>query len=309
MINFQNITIFGGTGFIGSYILKDLLKSNFKPTTLVRSNSVNKLPATENINIVKGNLDDLEIIKKSLKYCDVIIYAVGIIREYRNQGIIFEKIHYEYFKNIVDIAKENKVRKIIYISANGAKEEGTGYQTSKYLAEQYLQNNFDNWTIFRPSIVFGNPGRKFEFITQLYNDIIKKPIPAPLFFKINPFKSNEFFRSNPVHINNLAELIVKSINRPSASNKIYAVGGPIQTTWKSMLKMISKSVEKSKIYFPVPIGLVQFLTKITNIFPITSEQIQMLKENNTLDSKYLFEEYDIPQIPFTVENISYLTDS
>ena len=308
MASHTKVAVFGGTGFIGSNIIEELVNTNYKPKALVRESSISKLPIG-NIEIIKGNFDDQKSIDSTLQNCDVIIYAVGIIRENIKKGISFDKVHFEYFRNIVDLSKENGIKRIIYVSANGVKEVGTKYQTSKYKAEQYLKNNFDNWTIFRPSVVYGDPKGKVEFMTQLKEEIVDKPFPVPLFFKTNPLKTDQFFRSNPVHVKDLAQLIVKSINSKYSKNKIHKVGGLVQVSWKYMLKSISQVLSKKKFFFPVPISLVYLISKIFDkfhFFPITSSQIKMLREDNTCDSKDLFEQYDIKPIPFSYNSILYL---
>jgi len=305
----NKVALFGGTGFIGSYILEELVQNGFKPTLLIRKNSESKLTIKKNINIITGTLDDAQAINETIHNCDTIIYSVGLIREIPQKNVTFNKLHYEYFKNVVDISNINNINKIIYISANGVASSGTKYQTSKYAAEEYLKNNFNNWTIFQPSVVFGDPKGKMEFVTQLKEEIIDKYFPAPLFFIINPFKYNTFFKSNPVHVQDLAELVVKSIDSPNANNQSYQVGGPIQTSWSSILKSISHVVGKRKISLPVPISIVQFIATITdklNVLPITAAQIKMLKENNICNSENIFHDFDIKPTGFNTDSIKYL---
>jgi len=305
----EKIAVFGGTGFVGSYILKELSNNSYRANLLVRKGSEDKTLKVNNLNVFYGNISDVDSIKETIKHCEIIIYAVGIIREYKKSGITFEKLHYEYFKNIVDISQRHKIKKIIYISANGVNNTGTGYQTSKYKAEQYLKENFTNWTIFRPSVVFGDPKGKMEFVTQLKEEIIDKLIPLPLFFRINPFKYNAFFKSNPVHVQDLAELVVKSIDSTNAKNQTYQVGGPILTSWSSMLKSIGHVVGKKKISLPVPISVVQLIATIIdklNILPITAAQIKMLKENNICNSENIFHDFGIKPTGFNADSIKYL---
>jgi NADH dehydrogenase len=170
-------------------------------------------------------------------------------------------------------------------------------------------NNFDNWTIFRPSVVYGNPGEKIEFLTQLKNDIIDKPIPVPLFFQINPFESKSFFRSSPVHVKDLSKLIVKSLDSGYSKNRIHKVGGPDETTWYFMLKSICRVLNNKKLFILLPIVLLQFLAKLLDrfsFFPITSAQLKMLNEDNICDSTDLFDQYKITPTKFTDDSIGYL---
>ena len=308
MVEKLKIAVFGGTGFIGSNIVKELIVNGYNPRLLVRDRSaVNSF--NDKATIIEGEVSDQNTVKEVIDDCSIIIYAIGIIREYPNRDITFDNLHFNYFKQIVDISKQKAIKKIVYVSANGIDNLNTKYQTSKYLAEQYLRENVDNWTIFRPSVVYGNPGSKIEFLTQLKNDIIDKPIPAPLFFRINPFKSKSFFKSNPVHVEDLTRLIVKSIESDFSVKKIYKVGGPSETTWYSMLKSISITLGKNKVFIPIPIVSIQIIAILLDrfsFFPITSSQIKMLKENNICESRELFRQYGIIPKDFSEDSISYL---
>lgn len=309
MLNKVKIAVFGGTGFIGSYIVNSLIQHNYEPQLLIRKSTLQDISCLDGIKVIEGDLSNTSAVQKIVVQSDVIIYAVGIIRENNKRDITFDKLHYRYFRNIVDIAKENNVKRIIYISANGVSDSGTGYQVSKYKAEQYLKNNFTNWTIFRPSVVFGNPAGNMEFLTQLKVNIIDKYIPAPLFFKLNPFKSNQFFKSNPVHVTDLSKIIVKSIDSDFSTNKIHTIGGATEVTWYEMLEDITITLSKKKIFIPTPISIVYLITRLFDrfsSFPITSTQIKMLNENNICDSNDVFEYYGIKPKLFSVENISYL---
>jgi NADH dehydrogenase len=303
----KKVAIFGGTGFIGSYLTDELLTSNYRIKLLVRN--INDALIKNNTENVNGVLSDASAVNNTIKGSDIVIYAVGIIRENRSKGSTFEKLHYEYFKNIVDISKNHDIQKIIYISANGVSEKDTAYQTTKYKAEQYLQNNFDIWLIFRPSVVFGDPRGKMEFMTQLANDIMKKPIPAPLFFDYNPFNTKKFFKSNPIHIKNLSEIIVKSIEDDTIRNTIFELGGPDVVNWKTLLKTISKTLNRKKIFLPIPISFFSIAAKLLDrfqFFPITNTQIEMLKEGNTCNSEEIFKKLSILPIPFSTDSIKYL---
>jgi len=309
MGDLKKIGVFGGTGFIGSNVVNSLIEFGYEPNVLVRNKHHNKSLKDKGAILFDGDINDVDKVRNVVEKSDVIIYAIGIIREYHKRGITFEKLHFEYFKQIVDIAKEVGTKKIIYISANGVDNLSTQYQSTKYLAEQYLRNNFENWTIFRPSVIYGNPGKKMEFLTQLKKDIIDKSIPVPKFFKGNPFKSNTFFQSNPVYINDLSQIIVKSIDSEYSVNKIHKVGGPDLTTWHSMLKTVNQVLGKKKLFIPVPVILVQLIAKIFDrfsFFPITSSQIKMLKEDNSCDSTELFKHYKITPTRFTKDSLNYL---
>ena len=177
----MKVSIFGGSGFVGDYILEELLDNNYKPYTLVRYGSEYKIKNKKDVKIITGDLDNPTAIEQTIMNTEAVIYNVGIIREFKSSGITFEKLHYTYFKKVVDTAKKLNVNRFILMSANGVKDDGTGYQKTKFKAEQYLKESGLKWTIFRPSLIFGDSTGKQEFCKQLKKDMISLPIPAPLF--------------------------------------------------------------------------------------------------------------------------------
>ena len=149
----MKVALFGGTGFVGSYLIDELIKKDHKPQLLIRPGSNDKLLNPKQCNIVNGTLSEPSAIESTLKGTDAVIYNVGIIRQFPKKGITFEDLHFEGAKHCMDAAVDLGIKRFILMSANGVKMDGTGYQKTKFLADQYLINKELNWTIFRPSLI------------------------------------------------------------------------------------------------------------------------------------------------------------
>ena len=305
----MKVAIFGSTGFVGKYLLKSLINYNHEIYTLVRNGSENKINDINHINIINGDINNKTSIEQTIMNCSTVIYNIGIIREFPSKGISYKKLHYEYAKNVIDKAKQYNVKHFILMSANGVKENGTGYQHTKYLAEEYLKKSGLNYTIFRPSLIFGPPKNDQEFCTQLRDTMINLPIPAPLFFPgLNIFQAAQF-KMSPIHVENVAEFFVKSIEQKNHYMKTYALGGLKSYNWKQIIANISAALRKNKWMVPAPaigVKMIAFLFDRFKFFPITRDQITMLLEGNTCDSKDLFQEFDIIPIDFSTQSLSYL---
>ena len=306
----MKVALFGGTGFVGTYITDELLNNGHNPLLLVRPGSENKVSRANDCTLNIGDISDKEIIENTIKESDAIIYNIGLIRQYPKKGITFEKTHFEGAKYCIDIAKELGVKRFILMSANGVKYEGTKYQSTKFLADQYLKNSNLNWTIFRPSLIFGDPKGTIEFCTQLRNDMLNLPLPAPLFFeKLNVINAGKFSMS-PIHITDVAKCFVKCIEMENTFENIYNLGGPYSYTWIELIDTISKASEKNKWKIPAPVEPIKMAAMMLEwlpIFPITKDQLTMLLEGNTCNSRTAFDEFDIQPTEFTVENLSYLS--
>ena len=306
----MKIAIFGGTGFVGSYIIDELLKNDHEPLVLVREGSKSKLINADKCKIISGDISEIESIENTIKSADVVIYCIGIIREFPKKGATFEQLHFQAAKKCIDVAKALGVKRFIMMSANVVKVDGTGYQRTKYLAEEYLKFSNLDWTIFRPSLIFGDPrgGGRPEFCSQLKKDMLSLPFPAPNFHPgLNPMNAGKFAMS-PIHINNVAEFFVKSIELKESIKKIYSLGGEAYY-WKDIITTIAKSYGKKKWTVPAPAIGVQILATFLgrfSWFPITKDQITMLLEGNVCDSKEFYDLFQIEQIPFNTETLSYL---
>jgi NADH dehydrogenase len=189
------------------------------------------------------------------------------------------------------------------------REDGTPYQRTKFRAEQYLAGTNLRWTIFRPSVLFGDPRGKMEFATQLYRDIIKSPLPAPLFYK-GLWPSNPGgYAMSPVHVEDVADCFVSSLDDPKAVGKTYTLGGPQVLTWKEILETIAAVTGRKLFALPAPaigIGVLASLLDRFAFFPITRDQLTMLLEGNTCDGSEAYSDFQVSPRPFSAENLRYL---
>ena len=238
------------------------------------------------------------------------IYNIGIIREFPSKGITFEKLHFKGVQICIKAALELGVKRFILMSANGAKQNGTGYQSSKWKAEEELKTSGLDWTIFRPSLIFGDPGGqgRSEFCTQLRDEMLSMPLPAPLFYEgIFPFNADSFSMS-PIHVTNVAEYFVKSITMEKSIGKIYNLGGPETVHWKKIIDCIAMASGKRKWRMPVPVMAIKMIAHLFDRFewfPITRDQLTMLMQGNAVSEQY-FTEFNIMPKSFSAENLGYL---
>ena len=308
----MKVAVFGGTGFVGSYILDELLAQGHQAKLLVRFGSESKLESFSKIESVFGDVSSLESIEETLSGCDAAINLIGLIREFPSKGITFEDLHFQSAKRVIHAAEKAGVKRFILMSANGVKPNGTPYQSSKWLAEQVLKESTLDWTIFRPSLIFGDPRGRVEFCSQLRDDMLSLPIPAPLFHRgLIPKNAGEFEMS-PIHVKNVATIFVNALSKESTFGKRYDLGGPDIFTWKQLIKQIATGVGKIKWTMPAPVFPIKMAAGMLDrfsFFPITKDQLTMLLEGNTCDSKEVFEEFKIDPIPMNKDTLNYLNQS
>ena len=305
----MKVALFGGTGFVGSYLVDELLRQGHHPVLLVRPGNHGKVVQAAKCTLVQGDIADEAAIRKTLQDAHAIIYNIGILREYPGRGVTYRALHYEGVRRVVDQAEAAGVKRFVLMSANGVKADGTGYQRTKFMAEQYLAGSGLEWTVFRPSVLFGDPRGRMEFATQLYQDVIRSPLPAPLFFPgLLPVDAGQF-RMAPIHVRDVATMFVKSLDMQHTAGRIFALGGAEAITWKDILRTIAQATGGSQWALPAPVLLVKGLATLLDqfaFFPVTRDQLTMLMEGNTCDGQPAFDTFAVEPSPFNPDSLSYL---
>lgn len=306
----MKVSVIGGTGFVGSYLIEALLTAGHTPRVLVRPGSEHKLAQAERCETVPGDIADTTALENCLQGADTVIYLIGILREFPTQGITYEETQFRGVERTVAAAQKQGVKQFILMSANGVKAGGTQYQDTKFLAEQCVQASGLDWTIFRPSVIFGDPRGKMEFCTQLNKELVQTPIPAPLFFRgLNIMQAGKF-QMAPVHVRDVANAFAAAVGNTSANQRTFPLCGPDSPSWKDILQTIAQAAGgKSKLMLPAPADAIKLVASILDgqpWFPITRDQITMLLEGNTCTDHSAWEVFSIQPQRFTADNLSYL---
>ena len=308
----MKVSIFGGSGFVGDYIINELIENDLIPYVLVRFGNESKITQYNQCKIIIGDIDNDTAIEQTMMNTEAVIYNIGIIREFKSYDMTFEKLHFEGLKKCVDQAKKLNIKRFILMSANGVKKNGTGYQLTKYKAEEYLKNSGLDWTIFQPSVIFGDSIGKQEFCKQLKKDMLSLPFPAPLFYEgFLPFNAGQF-KMSPVHVKDVAKSFVKSLSEKKSIGKSFPLGNN-ELTWKEIVKIIAVASNKEdKMFIPSPVFPVKMISLIFDRFgwfPISRDQLIMLLEGNTCDGSEAFELFNIANpIEFNLDSLKYLSD-
>ncbi|MEO0203355.1 MAG: NAD(P)H-binding protein [candidate division WOR-3 bacterium] len=275
----KNILIFGGTGFVGRAILRKLIEYGYNPTVFVRQNSINKIPTDikDKVNIIIGEIENLETYEEEINKRNIsaIIYLIGLIRDFPQKNIRFIDYHFNWLKKVIDLALKLNIKRFLLMSANGVKENGTSYQKTKFMGEEYLRKTDLNWTIFRPSLIIDDDNQTYNF-KKLVLDLSK--------FIFFPIFSNGKYKLSPVHREDVAEIFARSIENEKTYKKTFHVCGQKDYEYVELIKLIAKSNKKFIIPVYIPTFVIIPIARIfryVEIFPASDEQVKMLIEGNT----------------------------
>ena len=304
----MRVAIFGGSGFVGSFLVDALIATGHEPSLMVRLGSERKVKQAERCRLVAGNLSSTTAIDATLENCDAVIYSIGILKESPKQGITFEELQYNGVVRVAESAKTRGISRFLLMSANGAKSTGTPYQETKFRAEEHVRASGFDVTIFRPSVIFGEPRGRMEIGTQLYAEMISPPIPAVGFFTgWRPYRGE--VAMSPVHVEDVAQAFLTALRESSTIGKTYVLGGPEVLSWAEMLRRIARTVGRKKWILPMPIGIMKLAAALLDwlpFFPVTRDQLTMLAEGNTADPAALAQLIGRQPKAFNEAHLAYL---
>jgi len=241
----KNILILGSTGFIGRSLTKKLLSKGHHITSPVRNSDKVKRNILSGdigqINIKPFNVSNLYPIEADIKEADIIVNLLGILFEKPNRS--FDTIHYHVPKVISDITNKYNKRFIHISSLGSTTETKSSYLYSKALGEHYIETNHNNYSIIKPSIVFGEED---NFLNQF--GYMTKFLPFLPLYK----KGNTKFQ--PIYLDDLTSFISKIIDSDDSNflNKSIDAVGPNIYSFKEILEMIFEIVKKKKRFINIP---------------------------------------------------------
>lgn len=306
----MKVAVIGGTGFVGVHLVDRLLTEGHRPRLLVRSGSGHKVERAADCELVLGDLEQPGALDQCLEGTEAVIYLIGLLREFPAQGITFDATHRVGVERTIAAARSQGVGRFLLMSANGVRLDGTAYQRTKAQAEEALKESGLRWTIFRPSVIYGDPRGRMELCSQLKRDLIDSPLPAPLFFPgWLPTRAGGF-QLAPVAVEDVAAAFTLALTDPSTESQTYSLCGPNRLSWRSILETIAAATGRTKWMLPAPalaIGALAGLLDRFPWFPVTRDQLQMLLEGNVCDGNDGFARLGLTPTRFGPDALRYLS--
>jgi NADH dehydrogenase len=279
--NQKIIAIFGGGGFLGKHLIRQLTKLDYRIKVATRNpylkGYLKPLGSPGQIELFKTNIFDLENVKRVLKNCDLAINLIGILYETKKQK--FSLIHSQFPYLLSKLCGELGIKNLIHVSALGVKEKHISqYMQSKLLGERNIQDTFKPSVILRPSVVFGPEDKFFNTFASLVQ-----------FSPILPLIGGGKTKFAPIYVGDVAKAIVKALELNNSEPKIYELGGPENYSFKQLMEILLTEIKKKRFLVTVPYGFAKFQSYFLQMMPnplLTSDQVEMLKYNNIVSGDY-----------------------
>ena len=290
-------TIFGASGFIGRHLIRKLTEKDFRIVAVTRSpylhGYLKPLGNPGQIDLEKVNIYDEENLKTLIKHSDVVINLVGILYETKKQK--FEDIHAKFPDLLSKLCSELNIKKLVHISALGINETvSSQYMQSKLKGEKNIINNFNRSVILRPSVIFGPEDKFFNQFASIAE-----------FFPVLPLIGGGLTYFQPIYVGDIAKSIMAVLEKEEINNNIFELGGPQIFTFKELMKILLKEINKKRFLVPIPFLFAKFQAKILQLLPkplLTTDQVEMLKYDNIVTNKYPTLK-DLKINPKTIESV------
>jgi uncharacterized protein YbjT (DUF2867 family) len=278
------VTVFGGSGFLGRQVVRALCRQGWRVRVAMRrphlGGDARLAGDVGQVQLVQANVRNRPSIKRGLENADAVVNLVGVLYERGSQT--FQGTQALGAANIAQLAAEAGIKQCVYVSAIGAsKSSRSAYARTKAEAEASTLEAVPTATILRPSIMFG---AEDGFFTRFARMARLSPI-LPLIGGSTKFQ--------PIHVGDVADAVAAALAKLEAQGKTYELGGPSTYTMKELLQYITRQIDRPRLLLPVPMLFaaplgytIGALSKLNPFFgpPLTGDQVQMLKDDNTVAS-------------------------
>jgi NADH dehydrogenase len=269
------VTVFGGSGFIGRYVVQRLAELGAVirvPTRRPeRAIFLKPLGAVGQINIEPWNPSAADGVERQVAGSDHAISLIGILFERRVGD--FARVQGRLPGEIGAAAAKHGLEHVVHISAIGADPGSPAeYGRSKAAGEAALRAAFPQATILRPSLVFGPEDGFFNRFARMSQ--ISPALPV-----IGGGRT----RFQPVYVVDVAEAVVAALTRPDAAGRTYELGGPTTYSFKELLAYLLKVTGRRRLLLDLPFGVAAFQARLLRFLPeppLTPDQVELLKRDN-----------------------------
>jgi NADH dehydrogenase len=294
----MNVLVTGGTGFVGREIVRELIASGHRVRSLSRGTHLRESP-----EMPPGNVLDAASLPQAFAGVEAVIHLVGIISEFGEQT--FENVHIRGTQNVVSAAQQAGAKRFVHMSALGTRPNAVArYHQSKWAAEEIVRGSGLDWTIFRPSIIYG-PGDGF---VNLFAKIIRR---SP----IVPIMGDGESKFQPVTVESVATAFVKALAEPRAVHQTFDLCGAEVFTLNEIVDAILTVMQRRRLKLHVPLAAARFQAALLEFVyprvlrkaaPLNRDQLRMLQEDNTGETRAATDLFGLNHPPFRQGIARYL---
>lgn len=276
----QVVTVVGGTGFLGRYVVRELAKAGFTVRVLSRDPEAGLFLKTAGhvgqVVLQYADITRPETLTGKLDGSYAVVNLVGALYERGRQT--FAALHSQGAERLAQEAAKIGAKRFIHISAIGVdKSQNAKYARTKANGEKAVLAAFPTATILRPSVMFGAEDQFFN----LFASMARRTHVLPL---IGGGKT----RLQPVFVADTAQAVVAAIKDKATEGQVYELGGPRVYSLREIMEYIFKVTGRKSRLAPIPFSLAMLIGSFSQFMPkplLTPDQVRMLRYDNIVDGK------------------------
>ncbi|WEJ58837.1 complex I NDUFA9 subunit family protein [Devosia sp. FJ2-5-3] len=279
------VTVFGGSGFVGTSVVQLLAARGYRIRVAVRrpdlAGPATMLGTVGQIVPIQANLRNAASVERAVAGADMVVNLVGLGIESGKQK--FASVNTEGAATVARAAKAAGVKSLVHMSALGADTAAkvSAYARTKLEGENAVLAAFPEAIILRPSLIFGQGDGFFNLMGTLAR-----------MFPIMPLISGTS-RFQPVYVGDVAEAIVKALDGTVQTGRVYELGGPEVETHQQLLERILREAGRKRPLLPLSNGIAGMFASILSFLPfkplITSDQVALLGKDNVVSEAAISE--------------------
>lgn len=270
----MNVLVVGGTGFIGTNVVRELVDRGHAVTVLARA-AENDLPA-DTVRVANGDVTEYGSIEGAFAEQEVVVNLVALSPLFTPDGGegMHERVHADGTENVVEAAEAHDVRKLVQMSALGADPDGpTAYLRAKGAAERTVRDAALDWVLIRPSVIFGDGGEFIDFTKMLTTPYV------------TGLPGGGTTRFQPLWVGDLAPMLVDAVENDEHDEEVYELGGPDVLTLADVTRLVYQADGTSIRVVPIPMVFVKLGLHVGDKlpgFPMGTDQYRSLQFDNTV---------------------------
>lgn len=292
------ILVTGASGFVGSWYVPALLDAGHSIHALVRSDEardriMRRLTAEQRGRVltVPGDVTMPGTLRPALQGADAVVHLVAIARD-RSCGRDLERVNLGGTVDLIEAMRATGVRRLVHQGALGVTDDPRlHYGRSKARAEAAVAASDLDWTILKPSLLFGERDGFFNLIAGL----VRMPVPAV------PIPARQTSRFQPLWVGDAARVVVDALVREDVLRGTYELGGRDRVTYREMVEEVVGAMGKRRMVVPVPLPLIRFVARSSEAmhlpFPVATDQLRQLAFDNVTAADSVRRDFGIEPRP------------
>lgn len=269
-------TVFGGSGFIGRYVVQRLCQTGRIVRAAVRDPEralfLKSMGDVGQVVPLYCALGDEPTLVRALAGAELAVNLFGTLTERRTGD--FHRVHAAGAATIARLAAAAGVRRLVHVSAIGADPASPSrYAATKGEGEAAVRSAFAVATVLRPSVVFGLEDQFFNRFGRIAELSPVMPVIAGA------------TRFQPVYVGDVADAVMAGLERPSAAGAVFELGGPRVLTMREVLAYVLAETRRRRPLLEVPIGLARLQAAVFERLPgqlLTRDQLLLLQRDNVV---------------------------